>query len=67
LRSISGTRVDPTAAAVAAEDPEIVAKIMQVSTVAAARPPRTKPTIATANSTSRCATPPVIISRPAST
>jgi hypothetical protein len=65
--SISGISIDPTAAAVAAEEPEIVAKSIEVSTTAAARPPRTQLSSAFATSTSRSAMPPCCISLPAST
>ena len=67
FRSISGMSVEPIAAAVAAEEPDMVANSIDVSTVAAASPPFRKPTSATAKSTSRRATPPRIMIRPAST
>ncbi len=57
----------PIATTVAGEDPETAANSMQASTEAMARPPCMCPTQASANSIMRRATPPLVISVPAST
>ena len=58
--------VDPMAAVVAAEEPEIAAKNMPATATACARPPVKEPTIACATLTRREVTPPADMKAPAS-
>src|SRR5512137_3223332 len=58
-------RIAPMANVVATLEPDTAAKIMQVSTQVAARPPWTPPTIDLANSTRRAEMPPDSIRLPA--
>ena len=58
LRSISLTMVEPMAAVVAAEEPEMAAKNMPETATAWASPPVNEPTMAWAKLTRRLVTPP---------
>ena len=62
---MAGISVPPTAAAVADEEPDIVANIIDVTIDAFANPPRIHPVSETASSTRREAIPPACINRPA--
>src|SRR5699024_9028945 len=64
--SIAGISVVPTAAVVAEEEPDIVAKIMDVRTAAAPRPPLNHPISVFAKLINLVETPPVVIIFPAS-
>ena len=59
--------IEPIAITVTGELPEIAAKNMQDSTAAAARPPGSHPTSASATSTVRLAMPPLVMIEPATT
>ena len=58
--------VEPIAAVVAAEEPEIAAKNMPATATAWARPPVKDPTMAWATPTRRLVTPPADMKAPAS-
>ena len=61
---MAGIRMEPTAAASAAAEPEIPAKNMALTTVTAARPPGSQPTRALARSMMRWLMPPASMSTP---
>ena len=63
--TIPAITIDPTATTVAGDDPDRAANNIQAKTPAIAKPPRTCPMIAIANSMIRRATPPVDINEDA--
>ena len=62
---MAGISVEPTAAVVAEDDPEIVAKNIEANTDAEPRPPLNHPTSALASPIRRREIPPVCIRLPA--
>jgi hypothetical protein len=63
---MAGSRMDPTAAVSAVEEPEIPAKTIEANTVTMARLPRMNPKQAVEKSTIRRDIPPLSMSAPAS-